>query len=96
MGAGQSRGAKMGVKFGSYFHLLGHPVWSRHAWLGLILCCAGIIGLWGLGNFHPTIVGSIIEAHLSGQSVAPGAGRQKGILDLRSACSCKTSAVSWA
>ena len=58
-------GAKMGIKFGSYFHLLKHPTWSKHAWLGLILCSAGIVGLWGIGNFHPKIVRSLIEAHFA-------------------------------
>ena len=61
----RAAGAKAGVKFGSYALLLKHPVWSRHAWLGLILCSAGIIGLWGMGNFHPKIVRSIVDAHLA-------------------------------
>ncbi len=58
----KAAGAKIGVKFGSYAELLRHPRWSRHAWLGLLLCSAGIIGLWGIGNFHPTIIKSIVEA----------------------------------
>jgi MFS family permease len=60
-------GRKTGVKFGSYATLLRHPTWRKHAWLGLALCSAGIIGLWALGNFHPTIVGSIVDAHFAGQ-----------------------------
>jgi hypothetical protein len=51
--------------------LLGHPVWSRHAWLGLVLCSAGIIGLWGIGNFHPMIVRSIVETHLAADHLSP-------------------------
>jgi MFS family permease len=62
-------GAVKGVKFGSYAKLLGNPKWSRHAWCGLVLCCAGIIGLWGLGNFHPKIVGSIVDSHLAGSGL---------------------------
>jgi MFS family permease len=61
----RARGEKQGVKFGSYGSLLRHPRWRKHAWLGLILCSAGIIGLWGIGNFHPKIVRSIIETHLA-------------------------------
>lgn len=57
-------GARAGIKFGSYSTLLGSGRWARNAWLGLILCSAGIIGLWGLGNFHPKIVGSIVMQHL--------------------------------
>lgn len=54
-----------GKHLGSYRLLLGHPTWARHAWLGLILCLAGIVGLWGIGNFHPRIVGTIVTQHLS-------------------------------
>jgi MFS family permease len=73
----KARGAQAGTKLGSYKHLLGDPKWSRHAWLGLILCCAGIIGLWGLGNFHPKIIGSIIEAHLASSNLSPAAMASK-------------------
>ena len=69
----RSEGARRGVKFGSYGVLLRHPTWSRRAWLGLILCSAGIVGLWGLGNFHPKIVGSIVESHLAGSHLSPAA-----------------------
>ena len=61
----RAEGATRGIKFGSYRSLLSHPRWSRHAWYGLIACSAGIIGLWGIGNFHPRIVRSIIDAHLA-------------------------------
>lgn len=61
----KASGELKGIKFGSYSHLLRHPRWAKHAWLGLILCSAGIIGLWGIGNFHPTIVRSIIGEHLA-------------------------------
>lgn len=67
----RAEGAIKGVKFGSYRVLLGHPVWSRHAWFGLVLCLAGIVGLWGIGNFHPRIVGSIVTAHLSASGLPP-------------------------
>ncbi|HTV75415.1 MAG TPA: MFS transporter [Candidatus Baltobacteraceae bacterium] len=67
----RAEGAKVGVKFGSYLTLLKHPTWSKHAWLGLILCSAGIVGLWGIGNFHPKIVRSIIETHLAASNLSP-------------------------
>jgi len=63
-------GRKRGIKFGSYGKLLGNPRWSGHAWGGLVLCCAGIVGLWGLGNFHPKIVGSIVQSHLAGTGLS--------------------------
>ena len=69
----KAEGSRLGVKFGSYANLLRHPTWSRHAWLGLILCSAGIVGLWGIGNFHPKIVRSIIESHLAQDHLSPAA-----------------------
>jgi MFS family permease len=49
----RAEGATRGLKFGSYGVLLKHPRWRRHAWFGLIACTSGIVGLWGIGNFHP-------------------------------------------
>jgi len=69
----KAKGAQSGVKFGSYASLLRSPTWSRHAWLGLILCSAGIIGLWGIGNFHPKIVRTIVETHLATANLSPEA-----------------------
>jgi MFS family permease len=66
----REQGAKTGVKFGSYGALLKHPRWRRHAWFGLIACTSGIVGLWGIGNFHPKIVGSIIEQELASQHLS--------------------------
>ncbi len=67
----REEGARRGIQFGSYGNLLRHPTWRKHAWLGLILCSAGIIGLWGIGNFHPKIIRSIIDAHLAGSGLTP-------------------------
>ena len=69
----RAEGAKRGIKFGSYLVLLRHPKWSRHAWLGLVMCGAGIVGLWGLGNFHPTIVRSIVAQYLASSNLTPEA-----------------------
>lgn len=66
----RAEGLKRGIKFGSYGKLLSDPRWSKHAWLGLTFCCAGIIGLWGLGNFNPTIVRSIVDAHFASSSLS--------------------------
>ncbi|MEY2879042.1 MAG: putative sialic acid transporter, partial [Verrucomicrobiota bacterium] len=67
----KAAGVKAGVKFGSYAVLLGHPRWKKNAWLGLVMCSAGIIGLWGIGNFHPRIVRSIVETHFAAEGLAP-------------------------
>jgi MFS family permease len=67
----KAAGQKNGVRFGSYAVLLRDRVWARRAWLGLLLCSAGIIGLWGIGNFHPKIVRSIVETHLAADNLSP-------------------------
>lgn len=69
----REEGLRRGVRFGSYRSLLTHPRWSRHAWLGLLLCSAGIIGLWGIGNFHPKLVRHIVEQDLAGLGLTPEA-----------------------
>ena len=69
----RAEGALRGVKFGSYKVLLTDPRWARNAWWGLIACSAGIIGLWGIGNFHPKIVGAIVEAEAASRDFTPQA-----------------------
>lgn len=66
-------GLLSGVRAGSYRALLRQAPWSHNAWFGLLVCSAGIIGYWGIGNFHPRIVGSIVDLHLGGAPLAPGA-----------------------
>jgi MFS family permease len=69
----RAEGASRGVKFGSYAELLGDARWAKHAWLGLMFCCAGIAGLWGVGNFHPKIVGTIVAQHFAASGLSAGA-----------------------
>jgi len=65
--ASSTRSGPARSEAGSYRALLSQAPWSRHAWFGLLVCSAGIVGYWGIGNFHPRIVGSIVDQHL-GQS----------------------------
>jgi MFS family permease len=69
----RAHGARTGVRAGSYRVLLSEAPWSRHAWFGLLACSAGIIGYWGIGNFHPRIVGSIVDLHLGNAGVSADA-----------------------
>jgi MFS family permease len=66
-------GLSAGVRAGSYRALLSEAPWSRHAWFGLLACSAGIIGYWGIGNFHPRIVGSIVDLHLGSAGLSADA-----------------------
>ncbi|MBI5689733.1 MAG: MFS transporter [Verrucomicrobia bacterium] len=69
----RAEGARKGIKFGSYGNLLRHPRWKKNAWFGLLMCSAGIVGLWGIGNFHPRIVRSIVDAKLAAANLSPDA-----------------------
>ena len=62
-------GRKSGVPFGSYASLLGEARWRRPALAGMLLCVAGVIGLWGIGFFAPELVGPVIERSLVKQQL---------------------------
>lgn len=44
---------------GSYIDLFQDPTLRRHALLGLVLACSGVIGLWAVGFFTPDLMGSV-------------------------------------
>ncbi len=48
-------------KLGSYRELFRHPVWRKHALLGLGLAFSGIVGLWGVGFFTFDLVGNVLK-----------------------------------
>jgi len=56
----RDRAAAQGKKAGSYKDLFAHKTWRKHALLGMVLSCAGVIGLWGIGVFSSDLVGDII------------------------------------
>jgi MFS family permease len=77
-------GRKTGAAFGSYASLFGDPRWRRSALFGMILCIAGVIGLWGIGFFAPELVGpvierSLVEQNLPAEQVAGAKARWIGI-----------------
>lgn len=61
----RDRAAARGRKAGSYADLFGDPLWRRHALLGMLLSCAGVVGLWGIGVFSSDLVGDIVSFHLT-------------------------------
>jgi MFS family permease len=58
-----------GRSMGSYGSLLGAGRWRRPALLGMMLCIAGVIGLWGIGFFAPELVGDVISNSLKAQNI---------------------------
>jgi MFS family permease len=43
-------------QLGSYRRLFADPRWRKHALLGLVLACSGVIGLWAVGFFTPDLI----------------------------------------
>jgi MFS family permease len=43
-------------QLGSYRELFTHPTWRKHALLGLMLACSGVIGLWAVGFYTPDLI----------------------------------------
>ena len=43
-------------QLGSYARLFADPRWRKHALLGLVLACSGVIGLWAVGFFTPDLI----------------------------------------
>ncbi len=49
----------VGKQMGSYGELLTTPHLLRHALLGLVLGCSGVIGLWSVGFYTPDLIRSV-------------------------------------
>lgn len=62
-------GKKTGARFGSYASLFGEARWRKPALLGMMLCVAGVVGLWGVGFFSPELVGDVTAKILKAQNV---------------------------
>ena len=67
----RAAGKLTGAKFGSYVSLFGEDRWRRGALLGMLLCIAGVVGLWGIGFFSPELVGDVIMRSLKANGVGP-------------------------
>jgi len=65
----RAAGKITGAKFGSYSSLFGEARWRKSALLGMLLCIAGIVGLWGIGFFSPELVGDVIARSLKREGV---------------------------
>jgi len=65
----RAQGKIDGVRFGSYASLLGEARWRKPALFGMLLCVAGVVGLWGIGNFSPDLVNDVIGKVMTAQQV---------------------------
>ncbi len=57
-------------QLGSYRELLGNPVLRKHALLGLVLGCSGIVGLWSVGFFTPDLIRQVQMKSVRAQVIA--------------------------
>ena len=69
----RAAGRQTGAQFGSYASLLGEARWRQSALVGMLLCVAGVVGLWGIGFVSPELVGDVIERSLRAEGVDPKA-----------------------
>jgi MFS family permease len=72
----REEGRATGVRFGSYAVLFGESRWRKAALLGMILCVAGVVGLWGVGVFSPELVNGVINRQLAGVPAEQLAGKR--------------------
>jgi MFS family permease len=67
-----------GLAMGSYSSMFSEPRWRKPALLGMILCVAGVVGLWGVGFFSPELVSSAMDASLRAEGLTgPELGKAK-------------------
>ena len=62
-------GRVTGVRFGSYAAMFGEPRWRKSAIFGMLLCVAGVVGLWGVGFFSPELIDGVLGKILKAQNV---------------------------
>ena len=67
---GTATGSPIVVKLGSLRELFGDPRWRRNALAGMLLACAGVIGVWGIGFFSPDLFRSIFRQAFEKQGLS--------------------------
>jgi MFS family permease len=57
----KAAGIASGIQAGSYGALFANPTWRKNTFIGVLLACSGVIGLWGIGFFAIDLQRSILE-----------------------------------
>ena len=60
-----------GKAMGSYGSLFGESRWRGSALLGMLLCVAAVVGLWGVGFFSNKLVAPAIAKALAAEKLTP-------------------------
>ena len=58
-----------GTALGGYGALFADPRWRRNAIIGMLLACAGVIGLWGIGFFAIDLQRSVLKKTFESQGL---------------------------
>jgi len=58
------------VRAGSYGALFSNSKWRKNTIIGLLLACAGVIGLWGIGFFSIDLQRSVLEKTFRAQGLS--------------------------
>jgi MFS family permease len=74
--AARDKAASEGRKAGSYVDLFRNPLWRKHALLGMLLSCAGVVGLWGIGVFSNELVSDVSTRHVLVEEVSKHKGTE--------------------
>lgn len=81
-------------QLGSYRELFSHPTWRKHALLGLLLACSGVIGLWAVGFYTPDLIrqvqtrpitNRVYDEQIAAARAAGDQTRAEGIQTIRTA-----------
>ena len=66
----QASGTNSTKKLGSYAELFADPTLRKHALLGLVLACSGVIGLWAIGFYAPDLIRKVQEKPVTAKIIA--------------------------
>ena len=65
----QATSGKGAVKRGSYGELFGNPTWRYHAFIGLAIGFAAVVGLWGIGFFSVQLQKAVFRASFTAEGM---------------------------
>ena len=65
----KQQAAATGTALGGYGALFSDPRWRRNAIIGMLLACAGVIGLWGVGFFAIDLQRSVLKKTFEAQGL---------------------------
>jgi hypothetical protein len=65
----KKQAAATGASLGGYSALFADARWRRNAIIGMLLACAGVIGLWGVGFFAIDLQRSVLKKTFEAQGL---------------------------